>query len=378
MKPKRKCNAEMTTDQDFVDCPKNSLWGGSDAIFAVRLVDWQRRCGRRDLPWQGNDPYRVWLSEVMLQQTQVRTVLPYFARFVARFPTVEALAAAPLDEVLALWSGLGYYARARHLHAAARLWVARWPRSCPQGAQEWVQLPGVGRSTAAAIAAFAFGARGAILDGNVKRVLCRVFGIEGDPGHRAVEMRLWRLAESLLPASEIGSYIQAQMDLGATLCTRGLPACGRCPLAEICVARREGLQASLPTPRARKLRPRRSSRVAVLCHAGAVLLQRRPLVGLWGGLLTLPEIPADELSVTWAARTLGLSVSPGPQLPPVDHAFTHFQLQILPELLSLTAQLPQPGVPPGGEFAWQPLADLGPAALPAPVRRILKNLPGRA
>ncbi len=349
------------------------------ANFATRLLAWHRIAGRHDLPWQGGcDPYRIWLSEIMLQQTQVDTVIPYYQRFLDRCPDLASLAAAPVEDVLGLWSGLGYYARARNLHRCAQVLVAEHGGRFPQAPEALAGLPGIGRSTAAAIAAFAFGVRAAILDGNVKRVLCRVFGIEGDPGHRAVEMRLWRLAESLLPASEIGSYIQAQMDLGATLCTRGLPACGRCPLAEICVARREGLQASLPTPRARKLRPRRSSRVAVLCHAGAVLLQRRPLVGLWGGLLTLPEIPADELSVTWAARTLGLSVSPGPQLPPVDHAYTHFQLQILPELLSLTAQLPQPGVPPGGEFAWQPLADLGPAALPAPVRRILKNLPGRA
>lgn len=193
--------------------------------FATRLTAWQREHGRHDLPWQGGtDPYRIWLSEIMLQQTQVETVIPYYQRFLARFPDVAALAAAPVEDVMTLWSGLGYYARARNLHRAAQRIMSDHGGRFPTTAAEISTLPGVGRSTAAAIAAFAFGERGAILDGNVKRVLSRIFGVDGFPGEKAVENRLWTLAESLLPERDIGRYIQAQMDLGATLCTRARPA----------------------------------------------------------------------------------------------------------------------------------------------------------
>ncbi len=222
--------------------------------FADRLIAWQRHNGRHDLPWQGgHDPYRIWLSEIMLQQTQVDTVIPYYQRFLARFPDVASLAAAPVEDVMALWSGLGYYARARNLHRAACTIVEAHGGAFPRSAAEIAGLPGIGRSTAAAIAAFAYGERAAILDGNVKRVLCRIFGVEGFPGEKAVENRLWALAESLLPEHEVGRYIQAQMDLGATLCTRGKPACSRCPFADDCVARRENRVAELPTPRPKKV-----------------------------------------------------------------------------------------------------------------------------
>ncbi len=343
--------------------------------FARALIDWQRVHGRHDLPWQGGrDPYRIWLAEIMLQQTQVDTVIPYYARFLARFPTLADLAAAPVEDVLALWSGLGYYARARNLHRAARQLVAEYGGNFPRRAADIAQLPGVGRSTAAAVAAFAYGERAAILDGNVKRVLCRAFGIDGFPGVKAVENRLWVLAESLLPEKDVGIYIQAQMDLGATVCTRARPACGRCPVAHDCVAWREGRVAELPTARPKKAVPRRSARFAVIVRDGAVLLERRPPVGLWGGLLSLPEVPASAVNVVaWAHEALGLHAGPTRELAPLTHAFTHFTLDIQPLRLDV-----RPGdsrvVAMEGAFSWLPLGDTADAALPAPVRRILDAL----
>ncbi len=224
----------------------------SIATFAPRLLAWHRQCGRHDLPWQNTrDAYRIWLSEIMLQQTQVDTVIPYYARFLAAFPDIASLAAAPVDAVMGLWSGLGYYARARNLHACAQRVVSEHGGVFPATAEQIATLPGIGRSTAAAIAAFSQGERVAILDGNVKRVLCRAFGVEGFPGSAPVEKQLWALAEALLPEAQIGNYIQAQMDLGATVCTRGTPKCAACPLAEDCVARLSDRIASLPMPRPR-------------------------------------------------------------------------------------------------------------------------------
>ena len=208
--------------------------------FAETLIAWQRGHGRHGLPWQVRDAYRVWLSEIMLQQTQVETVIPYYQRFIARFPDLPSLAAAPVEDVLTLWSGLGYYARARNLYKCARVVMERHGGAFPADPALLAELPGIGRSTAAAISAFSFGTRAAILDGNVKRVLARCFGIDGFPGNKAVETALWTLAESLLPATDVDIYTQAQMDLGATVCTRGRPACGRCPVAARCVALREG------------------------------------------------------------------------------------------------------------------------------------------
>jgi A/G-specific adenine glycosylase len=343
--------------------------------FARRLLAWQRVHGRHDLPWQGHrDAYPIWLSEIMLQQTQVDTVIPYYHRFLARFPDLAGLAAAPVEEVMALWSGLGYYARARNLHRCARLLMAEHGGRFPASAAAIAGLPGIGRSTAAAIAAFTYGERNPILDGNVKRVLCRVFGVDGFPGEKRVEKRLWELAEALLPAADSGAYIQAQMDLGATLCTRGRPACQRCPLAGLCVARRDGRQGELPTPRPRKTPPRRTSRMAVIVRDGAVLLVRRPPVGIWGGLLALPEIPPDAADTpAWAAQALGLATGPALARPPLTHAFTHFVLEIRPELLVLQGE--DLAVREAGHH-WQALADLDSAALPTPLRRILAELAG--
>ncbi|MDR2261651.1 MAG: A/G-specific adenine glycosylase [Azoarcus sp.] len=342
--------------------------------FSVRLIGWQHAHGRHGLPWQDSrDPYRVWLSEIMLQQTQVAAVIPYYTRFLARFPDVAALAAASVEEVMALWSGLGYYARARNLHRAAREVVEKHGGRFPATAAALAGLPGVGRSTAAAIAAFASGERTAILDGNVKRVLCRAFGIAGFPGERAIETRLWALAETLLPArrEDMGVYIQAQMDLGAMVCTRARPACERCPLAGECVARVSGRIAELPAPRPRKTLPRRAARMAVVILGQSVLLERRPPAGIWGGLLALPEIPAHIGDIeAWGTRTFGLARVGVRELPAFIHTFTHFTLAIAPWRIDLPAP---PRLVAEAAWQWLDFGQIASAALPAPVRRILAS-----
>jgi A/G-specific adenine glycosylase len=341
------------------------------STFAETLIGWQRQHGRHDLPWQTDDAYRVWLSEIMLQQTQVETVIPYYARFLERFPDLPSLAGAPVEDVLTLWSGLGYYARARNLHKCAQALMARHGGVFPPDPAQLAELPGIGRSTAAAISAFAYGTRAAILDGNVKRVLTRVFGIDGFPGTKAVENRLWELAESLLPERDVGVYTQAQMDLGATICTRSRPACARCPLAERCVALRDGRVAELPTPRPRKESPQRSGRFAAILANGAVLLERRPPSGIWGGLLSLPELPEDADSAEWVACHYGLDVRQRTPLTPFRHVFTHFTLTLQPEALEVAP--PAPTAAEDGRL-WQPLDRLADAALPTPIRKLLEQL----
>ena len=274
--------------------PAPELGEGASAaaeFIGPALVAWQARSGRHDLPWQTDrTPYRVWVSEIMLQQTQVSTVIPYFLRFMARFPDVRALADAPVDEVLHLWTGLGYYARARNLHRAAQAVRDRHGGEFPREFDAVAALPGIGRSTAGAILALATGARHAILDGNVKRVLARCFGIEGNAAERAVEQRLWALAGRCTPAAGVDTYTQAIMDLGATLCTRRRPACALCPLQEHCSARRSGRQHEIPAPKpraggaARARKARRTWMVVAVEAAGAVFLERRPEQGIWGGL----------------------------------------------------------------------------------------------
>ena len=337
--------------------------------FAEQLITWQREHGRHGLPWQTPDPYKVWLSEIMLQQTQVDTVIPYYQRFLARFPTLESLAGAALDDVLALWSGLGYYARARNLHRAARQVAIEHAGRFPQTAIEIAQLPGIGRSTAAAIAAFCFGERAAILDGNVKRVLARHAGIEGFPGTRAIEQSMWDLAERRLPASGVGTYTQALMDLGATICTRSRPVCGKCPVSETCVARRDGRQAELPTPRPPRVVPERQSRVLLARSAAGVLLQRRPEQGIWGGLYALPELPEGTDAESYAL-TLGLRCAgPAQSLAPIRHAFTHFRLTLEAQLCEVQGStLNDP------RWRWADLHEWDALGLPTPIRRLLDGL----
>lgn len=338
--------------------------------FASRLVAWQRDHGRHDLPWQGGaDPYPVWVSEIMLQQTQVETVMPYFRRFLDRFPDLAALAAADEDQVLALWSGLGYYSRGRNLHAAARRIVAEHGGRFPEDFAAIQSLPGIGRSTAAAIAVFAFGQRRAILDGNVKRVLARVYGVAGWPGDRTVENRLWTLAESLLPAAGIRAYTQGLMDLGAMVCARARPRCDACPFTDHCLANRRGLQRELPGPRPRKALPEKSAAMLVLLRAGEVLLEKRPPSGIWGGLWSLPECGESD-DPRAAARRLGFEADVADALPAFSHSFTHFRLFIRPWELRVTSagSVAEPG------RLWLSLDDLEGAALPTPVRRILESV----
>jgi A/G-specific adenine glycosylase len=337
--------------------------------FASTLIRWQRRSGRRGLPWQGTrDPYRIWLSEVMLQQTQVAAVIPYYERFLQRFPTVQSLAGADEGEVLRLWSGLGYYARGRNLLLAAREIERRgkFPESCA----EICELPGIGRSTAAAIAAFAFGERAAILDGNVKRVLARCYGIEGWPGERAVETELWGLAERLLPRRGIETYTQALMDLGATLCTRTKPRCGACPVGGLCAAKKSDRIEHIPAPRPRKILPSKDATWLVLRHKGDILLERRPSSGLWGGLWTFPESGGRNIA-GFCRENFGCEITATRRLEPLQHGFTHFKLRIQPIMCDVRS------VTPRAESAgriWIGIADAKSAAVPSAVRKLLASL----
>jgi A/G-specific adenine glycosylase len=339
-----------------------------------RLLGWFERHGRRDLPWQARpDPYRIWLSEIMLQQTQVATVIPYFHRFVARFPHVRALADAPLDEVLHLWSGLGYYARARNLHRAARLVREVNGGQLPRTIHALQALPGIGRSTAGAILVFAHGLRHPILDGNVKRVLCRYHAIDGWPGEGGVLRELWALAERHTPQARVADYTQAIMDLGATVCTRARPLCTACPLAMECAAHREGTERRYPRPKPPKALPTRST-VFVMARAasGAVLLERRPPAGVWGGLWSFPECPPEVSIADWCAKHLGQTPGEIRYLAPLRHTFSHFRLDITPALVSL--QDPALTVLDGDRTTWYKSGESDRRGLPAPVARLLGML----
>jgi len=339
--------------------------------FATRLITWQRRHGRHDLPWQNTrDSYRVWLSEIMLQQTQVATVIPYYERFLARFPTLAALAAAPVEDVMALWSGLGYYARARNLHCCARAVVELHGGEFPRDPRAIAALPGIGRSTANAIAVFCFGARAPILDGNVKRLLCRFLGIEGFPGTAAIESRLWRDGTALLPKRDVATYIQAQMDLGATVCTRGKPRCTECPISDLCSAYRHGHTAELPTPRPKRAVPEKRVTLLVLRKRGQVAFEQRPPAGIWGGLLSLPELPDDADARGHCEQRLGLRLDAVSPAPTFAHSFTHFRLHIQPLICTVSDNmcLAEPGL------RWLDQADLTQAALPAPIRKMLNGV----
>jgi A/G-specific adenine glycosylase len=339
--------------------------------FAQRVIDWQRRAGRHDLPWQASrDPYRIWLSEVMLQQTQVQTVIPYYLRFLEAFANVRDLAHAPLDRVMELWSGLGYYSRARNLHRCAQVIESQHGGHFPRSSAELQTLPGIGESTAAAIAAFAFGERAAILDGNVKRVVSRHFGIEGWPGERRVLQALWERARRELPTSDIERYTQGLMDLGASLCARSRPACERCPVRASCVAAATGRQAALPAARPRRATPERATTMLIITHGDAVWLERRPPTGIWGGLLSPPETNGTELSelARQTEQRFGGQVTRARLLPVFWHAFTHYRLCIQPALLSLETVRRRVAEGPGQWVGW---GELGGQALAAPVRTLL-------
>ncbi len=307
----------------------------------------------------------------MLQQTQVAAVIPYYRRFLGRFPSLEVLAGAPLDDVLALWSGLGYYSRARNLHRAALTVMADHDGNFPKTLESIMALPGIGRSTAAAILVFAFGRRSAILDGNVKRVLARVCGISGYPGKNAVAARLWSAADSLLPVRGLRPYTQGLMDLGATVCLRRNPLCDECPVSNLCVARKTGRVAEFPELRPRKTLPQKRTMMLVLRRAGDILLEKRPVPGIWGGLWCFPEAGIDADIVEICAQRYGAEVTADQSLPLIDHGFTHFRLDILPQPATVFAW-PQRVESP--ERLWISPEDALHAAVPKPVRVIIERL----
>lgn len=341
--------------------------------FADALLAWFDVHGRHDLPWQRDGrAYAVWVSEIMLQQTQVTTVIPYFERFMAAFPDVASLAAATLDDVLAHWSGLGYYARARHLHAAACRMRDEHGGNVPEDFDALVALPGIGRSTAGAIMSIAFDRRYPILDGNVKRVLTRRAGIAEWPGSSAVVRTLWTMADELTPQTRVADYTQAIMDLGATLCTRSKPLCMHCPVSAGCRAREDGTQDAIPAARPRRSKPRRSVRMLVLRDAvGAVLLERRPPAGIWAGLYSLPELPEEVPLQAWSLEHIGVKLRAAGALETVSHSFTHFDLDIEPLLARSDGQIAAMDRP---DLLWYKPGHLRRPGMPAPVARLLDSL----
>ena len=339
--------------------------------LATRIIRWQRQHGRHGLPWQNTrDPYRVWLSEIMLQQTQVVTVIDYYARFLARFPTVQSLAAAPLDDVLALWSGLGYYSRARNLHRCALAVVQQHGGAFPAHSAQLVELPGIGRSTAAAIAAFCFGERAAILDGNVKRVLTRALGFDEDLAGAAAQQRLWAEAEALLPRRDVDVYTQGLMDLGATLCTTRRPDCPLCPLQDRCVAHALGQPERYPVKTRKLKRSRRANALLWLTQGARVWLVQRPATGVWAGLWSLPEYPdapaLEAATAGWPGQ--------GNWLPSFGHTLTHLDWHLQPLCWQWPARRRCTEAP--GNGAWFTPSEALALGLPAPVRRLLQADPG--
>ena len=338
--------------------------------FQSAVLDWFDRAGRKNLPWQAEPtPYQVWVSEIMLQQTQVGTVIPYFLRFMQRFPSLQALAAAAEDEVLGHWAGLGYYARARNLRKAAQIVVRERGGELPADVDGLAALPGIGRSTAGAILSLGLGLRAPILDGNVKRVLSRYAAVEGWPGEAQTARELWHLSEQLTPQARVADYTQAMMDLGATLCTRGQPDCPRCPLREGCLALRLGLAGELPTPRPKKTLPARRCWMLVLRdEEGGFYLQKRPPAGIWGGLWSFPEFDAPDEAAAWCVlRGIAAGLE---ALPQRRHTFSHYHL----DYTALLGQAGQPArVAEAGAGWFKPGAA---SALPTPVRRLMLELGG--
>ena len=341
-------------------------------MIAPQLLTWWDKHGRRDLPWQQDrTPYRIWVSEIMLQQTRVETVKPYFERFIRAFPDIATLASASEDEVLALWAGLGYYSRAHNLLKTAKTVVREHGGKLPRDFDQLLALPGIGRSTAGAILAQAYGQRLAILDGNARRVLARVFSVEGWAGQSAVSKELWRLAETNTPFERVRDYTQAIMDLGATVCLRHRPLCDACPLAEICEARGSGLTAEIPATRRAAKRPlKRRTMMVVQRPNGAVLLCRRPPTGIWAGLWSLPNLREEETGQEWCRRVLDCSPLEVAELQPLRHSFSHFELEIRPLRLSVARSSNE--IREDGRWLWHDgTQSIG---LPAPIRRLLDRL----
>jgi len=352
-----------------VSLPKEEVEG-----FARKVLNWFDRHGRKDLPWQqSRDAYRVWLSEIMLQQTQVATVIPYYERFLRVFPDLKGLAEAPLDEVLHLWSGLGYYARARNLHRCAIAVQQDFAGLFPDEQSQLESLPGIGRSTAGAIRSFAFGQHAALLDGNVKRVLTRCFAVEGWPGSTPVLNRLWSLSEGLTPPRRTAAYNQAMMDLGSLVCTRSRPVCSQCPLEKQCRAAAQGNPQAYPQPKPKRVMPVRATRMVILRDGGGnVLLEQRPPSGIWGSLWSLPECPESEELSVWCLQHLGVKVIGTQTLPARRHSFTHFHLDITP--VQLRVKYPNQRLMDAGGRVWYNLSSPENMGLPTPIARILREL----
>ena len=342
------------------------------SAFAENIIAWQKQHGRHDLPWQHTtDPYAIWVSEIMLQQTQVAAVIGYYANFMARFPSIAGLANASQEEVLQSWSGLGYYSRARNLHNAAQKIMDEFNSEFPQNFDAILSLPGIGRSTAAAISTFAFNKPQPILDGNVKRVFARHFLVEGWPSSQKVEQAMWQIALRENPTEGAIAYTQGLMDLGATLCTRSKPRCGDCPVNISCQAFTKNMTHTLPTPKPKKTTPQKQTIMLILLKAGVVLLEKRPQTGIWAGLWSLPEIDLQEIATEAAFTRFGITCEPAETLPIVNHAFTHFKLAIHPQSLKVISQKM---LVDQAATIWLPIAEASAAAVPTPVRNILQSL----
>ncbi|MBE4593641.1 A/G-specific adenine glycosylase [Vibrio navarrensis] len=343
--------------------------------FANAILKWYDAYGRKNLPWQQNKTaYSVWLSEIMLQQTQVATVIPYYQRFLQRFPSVTDLANAEQDEVLHLWTGLGYYARARNLHKAAKIVAQQYQGEFPTDIEQMNALPGIGRSTAAAVLSSVYKQPHAILDGNVKRTLSRAFAVEGWSGQKAVENQLWQLAEAHTPQQDVDKYNQAMMDMGAMICTRSKPKCSLCPVADLCVAQKQGNPLDYPGKKPKKEKPTKQTWFVMLHHDNQVWLEQRPQSGIWGGLFCFPQQPEDNLSDLLAKRGIrDEHIRTQQTLIAFRHTFSHYHLDITPILLDLSKQ--PDVIMEAGNGLWYNLAHPESIGLAAPVKQLLESLP---
>ena len=343
-------------------------------VFSDRLLNWFDQYGRKDLPWQQQPtPYHVWLSEIMLQQTQVNTVIPYYQKFTQRFSTISQLAQAPVDDVLALWTGLGYYARARNLHKAAKMMVESHQGQMPTSLEQLIALPGIGRSTAGAIMALAHHQRFPILDGNVKRVFARYEAIEGWPGNKQIEDKLWLIAEHYLPQDRFANFIQAQMDLGATLCTRSKPRCDSCPLNDDCQAYLENNTRAYPASKPKKLIPTRQvDWIIARTQNNEILLEQRPPSGIWGGLWSFPEQETAETISSTCCQQLGIHVKSTRKLITIRHVFSHFKLDIHPH--EIECDIEKNHISENKNHAWYKISEALQLGLPAPVKSLIESL----
>jgi len=352
--------------------------------FAEKVLGWFDEHGRKDLPWQQDiNPYRVWISEIMLQQTQVKTVIPYYHKFMRAFPDIKSLANAPQDEVLKHWSGLGYYARARNMHKAAKIIYTELASELPNNLQELQNLPGIGRSTAAAILSLSHNQKQPILDGNVKRVLCRVFAVQGWPGQSAVLKKLWSIAEELVPDNRNADYTQAMMDLGATLCTRSNPSCQMCPLKADCLAHIQGEQSNFPQRKPKKVLPERHTVMLLIekndsPDTNHILMEKRPPVGIWGGLWCFPQFENRNAAQEWLTINVGAELNDATSYTRFSHTFSHFKLHIEAHkisVLKIPCETPiKLAVAESSDRLWYNIETNFEGGLAAPVQQLLNRL----